>query len=983
MGMDCPICYASFGREGGTVPRVLGCGHHACSDCISDSFFEVGQRGASEEEKKPGVKCPECFEVTFTPSVESLPIYEEGIPVVGGSRSPSPSTKAAASTGSDHGSSDGGGESPSGTRARRGHRRRNVSKRGNSNKLKAFLDTTATGSQIPAMEDITASLEVEHAKPVGAACSIPGCENPDVYSVGLCPVHTKRASIKSVAAMVDQFQDTAITAVTIDVEKGEMRKRGGKSWMFDPERMADKFSSQKRLEIGEAVALIQAVREVLLKESNAVELKAPVMIVGDVHGQYFDLLNILKKWRPDHNLLFLGDYVDRGAFSCEVILHLMALKLKYPTKVFLIRGNHECSTVSAHFGFKEECKAKYGLTVYYRFLLAFQAMPISAVIQTSLGKIFACHGGISPEISTLDDINRIDRFAEPDMEGPLCDLLWADPLNEDDVHKLDEQEYDSFLSKAFAPNQVRGCSYMFGYEAVSKFLRGNKLMYMVRAHEVQEEGFRSHFSKPSSTAVEPPPSSSDGESSEEFDSEEEEPYENTLTNELVHMHPTVLTVFSAPNYCDRYGNKAAVLHVDACGYYTVNLLEAEPHPDPVAEVDVNLMQILAMGKTCPYMPTSFRDFLRIAVEMGPALEPEALPTPRSLEVGQKGPDQSPVKSHIKAKKDSASRNDSRPNRSGGGSSFWDHVSVKESVNDQLSRVAEGKPLSQGSSRSGSWSDMLSPTRSSSEVYRMAHARDCLNEMHPDVLSNIIGVDTLANDDAADLEAKVKTSAASDEDSSAAAAAAAGGAKAKKDNSKPGLQRRQLSIDLNKDSNQLHLLNKDRKMRESRSTEQLAAILSRSSLNELVEMNEEDEEMSNVVIPAQGKREDGTGKDPSQVLFTHEEIVVLKLIFSLFDRKGKNTITRDDIVAYAEEGGDYAQLKEVDACMEAIDADGDGKVGLVDYITFASRLKEIYLMQLDEAQGMVLQEEDLSEADQPCDDDDEEEEEGDDMDAEAS
>jgi serine/threonine-protein phosphatase 2B catalytic subunit len=108
------------------------------------------------------------------------------------------------------------------------------------------------------------------------------------------------------------------------------------------------------------------------------------MVVGDIHGQYFDLLNILKKWRPDHNLLFLGDYVDRGAFSCEVILHLLALKLKYPHKVFLIRGNHECSTVSAHFGFKEECKVKYGLTVYYRFLLCFQTMPICAIIKTKV-----------------------------------------------------------------------------------------------------------------------------------------------------------------------------------------------------------------------------------------------------------------------------------------------------------------------------------------------------------------------------------------------------------------------------------------------------------------------------------------------------------------------------------------------------------------------------------------------------------------------
>ncbi|CAN0008844.1 unnamed protein product, partial [Choristocarpus tenellus] len=95
----------------------------------------------------------------------------------------------------------------------------------------------------------------------------------------------------------------------------------------------------------------------------------------------------------------------------------------------------------------------------------------------------------------LSDINAIDRFAEPDMEGPLCDILWADPMNEDETHKLTDEEYQNFLDTDFVSNQVRGCSYMFGYHAVQKFLRDNSIVYMVRAHEVQEEGFRSHFAR--------------------------------------------------------------------------------------------------------------------------------------------------------------------------------------------------------------------------------------------------------------------------------------------------------------------------------------------------------------------------------------------------------------------------------------------------------------------------------------------------------
>ncbi|CAM9422438.1 unnamed protein product [Choristocarpus tenellus] len=187
-------------------------------------------------------------------------------------------------------------------------------------------------------------------------------------------------------------------------------------------------------------------------------------------------------------------------------------------------------------------------------------------------------------------------------------------------------------------------------------------------------------------------------------------------------------------------------------------------------------------------------------------------------------------------------------------------------------------------------------------------------------------------------------------------------------------RRQFSLDLN-----IASPTGANRIRESKSREELAAILTNSSLVQLVEMDEDVELGPEVFTSAPYKQDTERERDimakvvgewqkvtvastsspvpgpdpnadssqsPSQILFTHEEIVVLKLLFSLFDRKGKNFITRDDIVAYAEEGGDYAQLREVDACMEAVDADGDGKVGLADYINFAARLKEIYNLQVE-------------------------------------
>ena len=131
------------------------------------------------------------------------------------------------------------------------------------------------------------------------------------------------------------------------------------------------------------------------------EAHAPYTVVGDLHGQYFDLMRIFEvAGDPPHTrFVFLGDYVDRGKFSCEVMLYLLALKLTFPGCVTLLRGNHESAAVSGHFGFKEECKAKYGLSLYYRFLLCFQCMPLACRVATPHGDVLCLHGGLSPEVT--------------------------------------------------------------------------------------------------------------------------------------------------------------------------------------------------------------------------------------------------------------------------------------------------------------------------------------------------------------------------------------------------------------------------------------------------------------------------------------------------------------------------------------------------------------------------------------------------------
>ncbi len=971
--MNCTVCYELFdSQKSDNAPRITPCGHVACSSCLSDCFEDATTRRKPTEPLGCGIRCPECFTLFITSEngMLDLPIHKESVPLEG-SRNDDPidgtgklletntnvltETNLPPCVGAD---SSNCAELKSDGKTLRSYRRSRTDSNNHqqdvpSNRLAEFIASVPVSKNAPVSSDGPDKKKDLASLP---NCKYPGCPNKDTLEVGYCPKHTKRASIVSVNAMVDRFKTSSLTNVALTSEKLEVRQGSCTKGTFNPEDIAERFRRQERLELGEAMSLVELSQAILEAEPNVLEIEAPVMVVGDVHGQYFDLLNILSQWQPSKQaLLFLGDYVDRGAFSCEVILHLLSLKLRYPKKVFIIRGNHECSTVCSHFGFKEECKSKYGLAVFYKFLSCFQAMPICGIIHSKLGLIFCCHGGISPHAHNLDDIKALNRFAEPDMEGPLCDILWADPINEDDAYKLNDEEYKEFLQMDFVTNQVRGCSYMFGYRAAARFLRDNHFIYMLRAHEVQEDGFRSHFSKPCRNSTSCYYHFENGDEGRErgegkhplmetafcIDSEDDEPYNIPPSDH--HMHPTVLTVFSAPNYCDRYGNKAAVLHVEAAGYYSVSLLESVPHPEPKNPIDVNVMQLLAMGKTCPYMPTSFREFLRVASDMGTALQPEECSngtTNKSIQddLGY-ARDESSHHHHTPSKVEGGVPNHTpldTPSTCGSllqymnhqGTDFW--ADVKTSLGERLRKEGRALDIMQDD-----WGDVLSPSRQ----YVMAHARDGINEMHPDAINS-----RLCLHDGVGVEDS--SSPINSEHSSYPT----------------HIKSRQFSLDMSLrfcSGKNLKPMSSLKEMPIDRSSNaefcedlgQIARILGSCTLSELVssdrspmklsvDENEEPVKTSgdDIDIIHDGVRDRKHRKSPSQVLFTHEEIVVLKLLFSLFDRKGKNFITRDDIVVYAEECGDYAQLKEVDACMDAVDADCDGKIGLVDYIYFASRLK---------------------------------------------
>ncbi|KAI9782979.1 MAG: hypothetical protein M1816_001639 [Peltula sp. TS41687] len=344
--------------------------------------------------------------------------------------------------------------------------------------------------------------------------------------------------------------------------------------------------------------LCYKARELLIEEGNVVGVDAPVTICGDIHGQFHDLMELFRVGGdvPDTNYLFMGDFVDRGFYSLESFLLLLCLKVRYPDRLTLIRGNHESRQITTVYGFYDECLRKYGSANVWRYccevfdylalgamvagaasavqplpeapILANPAMAASMPLAeeeievellnssgeliarevrqpreilvdngeprdelpsnsppprsiprtgppgtgasgeshgsegTSGGAVLCVHGGLSPLIDSIDKIRLLDRKQEVPHEGPMCDLLWSDP-----------DEIDGW---GISP---RGAGYLFGADIVRRFNHKNNISLIARAHQLVMEGFK-----------------------EMFDA-------------------SIVTVWSAPNYCYRCGNVAAILEL--------------------------------------------------------------------------------------------------------------------------------------------------------------------------------------------------------------------------------------------------------------------------------------------------------------------------------------------------------------------------------------------------------------------------------------
>lgn len=308
------------------------------------------------------------------------------------------------------------------------------------------------------------------------------------------------------------------------------------------------FQKEGKLTNEAAFQLLRRARRAFASEPNLLEFPAPAVVCGDLHGQFHDMLTIfeiageserIEYWR----YLFLGDYVDRGYFSTEVVLYLCALKLTYPNRIFLLRGNHETRLMCEFMTFCKEVLHKYSRAIYNEFQRLFEALPIAAVIEnTSNGNCFCVHGGIGPGLNTLDDIRAIDRFCEIPKKSLFWDLVWADPLPEwdDEVITVPRDEWER---SEFSLNTFRHSSYLYGLAAVEKFLRRNDLCCIIRGHQVQQNGYFEHFAR----------------------------------CEKAFPIAPVLTVFSAPNYCDQYVNRAAFLQIMPDKFMVQQFFEVE-HP---------------------------------------------------------------------------------------------------------------------------------------------------------------------------------------------------------------------------------------------------------------------------------------------------------------------------------------------------------------------------------------------------------------------
>ncbi|KAK2951428.1 putative Serine/threonine-protein phosphatase 6 catalytic subunit [Blattamonas nauphoetae] len=274
---------------------------------------------------------------------------------------------------------------------------------------------------------------------------------------------------------------------------------------FDLDKSLEKAKKRIVLDEIELINICDYVIEILLEESTVTSLSSPITICGDIHGQFYDLMQLFNMGGevPHTKYVFMGDYVDRGSYSLECFTLLTCLKARYPERIFMLRGNHESRQVSSSYGYKDQCLAQYGnAQLWNKCMDLFDCLPIAALIDE---RVMCVHGGLSPEVKTIDQIRLIQRCQEVPQVGAFSDLMWSDP----------DESVDGWQQSP------RGAGYYFGQKVSKEFNELNGLSLVCRAHQLVMEGYKYSFPDES-----------------------------------------LVTVWSAPNYCYRCGNIASILQLD-------------------------------------------------------------------------------------------------------------------------------------------------------------------------------------------------------------------------------------------------------------------------------------------------------------------------------------------------------------------------------------------------------------------------------------
>lgn len=292
--------------------------------------------------------------------------------------------------------------------------------------------------------------------------------------------------------------------------------------MVDLDKWVEIAKDCKYLPENDLKQLCDIVCDYLIEESNVQPVDLPVTVCGDIHGQFYDLEELFRCGGqvPDTNYIFMGDFVDRGYFSLETFTRLLTLKARYPSRITLLRGNHESRQITKVYGFYDECLTKYGNVNAWKYCCrVFDLLTIAAIIDES---ILCVHGGPSPEIRTLDQIRTINRNVEIPHKGAFCDLVWSDP-----------EDMDNWAESP------RGAGWLFGSLVTQDFMERNKLELICRAHQLVHEGIKYMFNE------------------------------------------KLVTVWSAPNYCYRCGNVASILAFDTSKQRNCKIFNAVPDSDRV------------------------------------------------------------------------------------------------------------------------------------------------------------------------------------------------------------------------------------------------------------------------------------------------------------------------------------------------------------------------------------------------------------------